>query len=223
MAETNGLVEGGAPAAASRVLEEGEPYGARATPARRAHRWVGAAESPEGEGLFRTCRSVLFAPHAFFARPPGWRSRLAPSAFALRVAALAVPAGGFSGALAEGKGPRAALGDALLGLAVSPLAALFGLLLGGGLVHVWLRLVCAKPLPFAETLECAAYASAATLCGVVPVVGDVIALIWYAALFAVAMVRVHGGPRGRVVFAVLAGVASPAALALGARLWLGAT
>ncbi len=151
--------------------------------------------------------------------------------------ALAVAPSGNSG------GPSgAALG--LIGLAVgllygvfimamtlfqAPVAALFGIMLSGGLTHLSLYLMKRTTAGFESTLRAMSYANAAHVYLGIPIVGPFVAMVWVPVVEIIGVRETHKCGTGAATFAVLAyrfviigGILSMYALLVGAMFYAGA-
>lgn len=90
---------------------------------------------------------------------------------------------------------------------------------GAGLSHGTLRLMGSRTAPFEQTLRAVCYANAAHLCGVVPGLGAMVALVWVPASETIALREVH---RVSTSTALVAAIGYRLVLVLGSCLFFAA-
>ena len=86
---------------------------------------------------------------------------------------------------------------------ISPLFAIIGLLFTSGVYHLFLRLFGGAKKTYEASFRAICYASSAQILGVVPIVGIVVAGIWFLVLNIIGIKELHGTTYSKAVLAVL--------------------
>ena len=93
-----------------------------------------------------------------------------------------------------------------VGLIIMPIVTVVWIFLWGAIVHVLLMLVGGldnSEAGFEGTLRVVAYSSIGNVAKLVPVIGDLISLVWMIVLMVIGLNRIHGTSEGKAVAAVL--------------------
>lgn len=94
----------------------------------------------------------------------------------------------------------------IVGLIVMPVVTVIWVFLWGAIVHVLLVLVGgldSSDAGFEGSLRVVAYSSVGNLAKLVPVIGDLISIVWMIVLMVIGLNRIHGTSEGKAVAAVL--------------------
>jgi hypothetical protein len=174
--------------------------------------------------LIDTTRVLLRTPVAFHQTPPTEDGPLGAAMYGLAIYTLGqlvsntILFGGFAVASLIGGVAldQAAIGGVFAGyslcwlvlaipmtFAQAPVQALFGILGGGGLTHLSLRLMKSAHRPFEETLRAVGYANAPYIFYAIPCFGPFIGWFWMLYLEVVGVREAHGIATDRAAFAVL--------------------
>lgn len=173
------------------------------------------SEDPLG-ATWQTWRESVFSPDSFFrALPPrgGWLPALGYlvlfsiiGAFFSLIWSLA-----FSGiAVRAGEGAEAGLSpvaEAFLSFFITPFAAVLGVFLIGGLYHLLLMLMNAASGGYRGTVRVLCYAAGPVVFGIVPILGNLVATVWWVVLAIVGLRNVHRTETWKAAVAVLVPVA----------------
>jgi len=168
------------------------------------------------DALGETIRRSLFEPTRFFRAMPV-HSPLGPALvyYALTSVASAgimlfwgtvfglfvAPGSPLAGLLGVGDGD---FGARLVDFLLSPLASLFGLVIGALVFHVALVIFGGARNGLGATLRALAYAAASQLFVILPAIGIFVAMGWWLVLAVIGLREVHGTTTGRAVAAILA-------------------
>jgi hypothetical protein len=171
-----------------------------------------------------TTRTLLRAPAAFYRTPATEEGPLGSVMYGIAVYTLAqlisntILFGGFAlaGVIAGFALEDAAVGGIAAGyslcwlflaipltLAQAPIYGLLGILAGGGLTHLTLRMVKSANRPFEETLRAVGYANAPYAFYALPCLGPLIGWAWVLYLEVLGVREAHGITTDRAAFAVL--------------------
>lgn len=167
-------------------------------------------EDQENLGFFpaiaRTVRETLFSPEEFFSRLPLRAGFVQPLLFALIISTLSQMVG-FIWALTFDRPMWESLGVSgdlmmLAGIMI-PVVVFIRIVVLAGLFHVSLYLVGGATEDFEATFRVTCYSAAPDLCRFIPIVGQIIAIIWQVYLALVGLAAVHRINKGRAAIAVL--------------------
>lgn len=169
-------------------------------------------------GLFLTLKKILLAPTAFFSAMPEGRPKAKALVFNLLISEFLLVID-FLWSLT---GLRARLGDTgeaaglsaiahapglgfLVALLLVPLAIALGIYLDAWLTHLLLLLFRSAKKGFNETFRVMCYSAAPTVLSAVPVAGQILSpviLVWYMALQAIGLKKVHEGAYTQTLAAI---------------------
>ncbi len=170
-------------------------------------------------GFFRTVGELLGAPRKAFERMPVTPSFGRPLAFAIIAGWIGVLAGTFWDLLLRGRvlrflqefapsageehwGKISAVWRALVALA-APLWLPIALLIGAGLLHLFLLLVGGAQRGFIATFRVQCYAWVTQMLAVFPVCGQAVGALWSLILTIIGLSAVHRISTGKATLAVL--------------------
>jgi hypothetical protein len=173
--------------------------------------------------LVDTTRALLSTPGAFYRTPATEEGPLGSAMYGIAVYTLAQLVSNtilFGGVAIASLIGGLALEEAAFGLAAgyslcwlflaipltlaqAPVYALFGILAGGGLTHLSLRLVKSANRPFEETIRAVGYANAPYVFYMLPCLGPFIGWAFMLYLEVLGVRETHGIATDRAAFAVL--------------------
>jgi len=161
---------------------------------------------------YLTAREVLFAPVAFFARPSGRPGLWQPLLFAIVIGVVSAffdwmwtLAGSSLRILVEEDVARLVRGQFMSGVAfaLSPLLVFVFVFLRAAVVHLCLMVVDAARGGFVATFRAVAYSEAVWILAVLPLCGNVVAIVWGTVVAIIGVRELHRCESWRAVLGVL--------------------
>ena len=169
-------------------------------------------------GLFLTLKKILFTPMAFFGEMPEGRPKGKALVFNLLISeflllldflwslfGLRAKLGGSAQSDALGAAAATPGLGFLIALLLVPLAIALGIYLDAWLTHLLLLLFRSAKKGFNETFRVMCYSAAPTVLSAIPVAGQILSpviLVWYMALQAIGLKKVHEGAYTQTLAAI---------------------
>ncbi len=169
-------------------------------------------------GLFLTLKKILFTPMAFFGEMPEGRPKGKALVFNLLISeflllldflwslfGLRAKLGGSAQSDALGAAAATPGLGFLIALLLVPLAIALGIYLDAWLTHLLLLLFRSAKKGFNETFRVMCYSAAPTVLTAIPVAGQILSpviLVWYMALQAIGLKKVHEGAYTQTLAAI---------------------
>ncbi|MFH1479789.1 MAG: YIP1 family protein [Pseudomonadota bacterium] len=189
---------------ARRVEEESE---------RKASPWENRSEFGLWQGIYRTCKWVLFSPRTFFSHLTVKGGMGEPLTFGVLLGSLGTMFSFFwqflimSGSLlSSGDNPFGQAGASLIFLGIlviSPLLVLTSLLCTSVICHLLLLMVKGGKNGFQATFRVISFTMATQILGLVPIIGGFAGLIWWCSVQVIGLKEIHETSYGRLFVAFL--------------------
>jgi hypothetical protein len=179
-------------------------------PSRGGSPWENRSEIGLWQGIFQTCKAVLFSPERLFKDLTYEGGKMEPLAFGLLTGSIGSMLGFFWQSLIPGG--LLLLGHSFLSqfaiglivlfvLAVIPLMIAVGIFVYSGILHLLLLIVGGANNGFEATFRVVAYSQAAQILGIIPFVGGWIGGIWQLIIQVIGIREIHETSYLRVILA----------------------
>lgn len=179
-------------------------------PSRTGAPWENRSEIGLWQGIFQTCKAVLFSPETLFKELTYGAGKKEPFAFGLLTGSIGSMLGFFWQSLIPGSLlilghsflSQFAIGIiALFVLAMIPLMVAIGIFIYSAILHLLLLIVRGANNGFEATFRVVAYSQAAQVVGVIPFVGGWIGGIWQLIIQVIGLREIHETSYLRVILA----------------------